>query len=675
MNSALRHSLVTVVAALSLLGCSQTSAVSTAGLGGSHDTLVHGRFVFITSADKNELRVLDTAPPGINGKIFVRAPNPLETLSIPVVQGANTLSHDYGLASRSDLAPDGGVRPAGSFVAGNFVFASQPGLPAVSIVSAGPQLTRPGGVIGAEPVFREIRRLPTSAPVVATAGWLDDTRRSTLYFATFDGTSAGVFSLALGDGTSSANASVQRVTTFAGESVVALAVVPPMSARTLDGSAFCATTACLVVATRDMQGTQGRTLLIDPVSLKSAVLDFGAPIRALTVAPQATFRLQGDPDDMPSRVALAPGERIFGTLDEERCGGPACGGIVAVDTRLGTNGVFALARDASGLPMRPISLGSSMVTGLALADSPQVLLPGALTADGTAGLATFPLFGVVTGSNGDVLYFNALNLMHLDVDPAGPAATDVSLTAEDGTALDVVAGPVLTRGDGTAAITLGDGAWYSQTIVVANHGAITGARDLPVQPGVTQTVPQGIGARLRVSDTVHVVTPAGVCIQPVTAVQGDSVTLAAPCSGGRSFSVYSGDTDPLVVSGSLVGYLGRTAPGGSIDTVLPLVFRPQDTGDTQSRFTLTLGPAQVPSGAYWAINVDGHFAPYVVKVDNVNINCSSSTLLYPVRVQWSADRQRFYMLYPSGNAMIELNPSLSVPRVELRLETGMICYR
>ena len=72
----------------------------------------------------------------------------------------------------------------------------------------------------------------------------------------------------------------------------------------------------LAVATRKDRGAAGRTFLFDTQSLVSTALDFGGPVRALFTHPGATAG---------TRVYGAR-HRIFGVLDEEACGSPACGG-------------------------------------------------------------------------------------------------------------------------------------------------------------------------------------------------------------------------------------------------------------------------------------------------------------------------------------------------------------
>ena len=65
-------------------GCSQAPIAASATLVGAHDIVLVERLLFTTSTDRDELRVLDLAPPALTQgfRQYVRAPNPLEALSI-----------------------------------------------------------------------------------------------------------------------------------------------------------------------------------------------------------------------------------------------------------------------------------------------------------------------------------------------------------------------------------------------------------------------------------------------------------------------------------------------------------------------------------------------------------------------------------------------------------------
>ena len=78
-------------------------------------------------------------------------------------------------------------------------------------------------------------------------------------------------------------------------------------------------------------------------------------------------------------------------------------GVVAVDRPR------ARASDDTGYTMPPINLGIGLPTGLTLATQTGLLRQG-----GEPREPTVPLLGIVPLSNGTILFFDALNLRHLN---------------------------------------------------------------------------------------------------------------------------------------------------------------------------------------------------------------------------------------------------------------------
>ena len=75
-----------LVVGLALMACTPQTGYSRGGLLGAHDLALTDRYVFISSADTNDLKVLQLDVPNSPGqRTYVPAPNPLETLSIPVI--------------------------------------------------------------------------------------------------------------------------------------------------------------------------------------------------------------------------------------------------------------------------------------------------------------------------------------------------------------------------------------------------------------------------------------------------------------------------------------------------------------------------------------------------------------------------------------------------------------
>lgn len=708
-------------AALALAACQPAQTVQVANLIGSHDVSLAGQYLFITSTDNNELRVLDLAPPNSTGRNFVRAPNPLEALSIPVLDRPTILSQDsyYALAHGGDGTPH----------TGSYVFATRAGAREISIVGA------------SSTEFREVKRLVTSAPVTAIGGWLDELAGvSRLYFATFDGVTGSVFAVDLPDVQGLWNlddkglrAQVRLVVTTGGDPVAALLAVPPLGTRTLDGAAFCAGPGeCLAVATRRHQGTDGRALLLDPHSLQAAPLAFPGPVRSL--ATHGCALNQADPaDDVNGTPCkIRPGQRVFAILDEEKCGGPQCAGIVAVETLAATGGSgFPVALDALGQPMAPVIVGDGLPTGLSLAAGVPLAWPGSTTLPPTAHLVgtlmMMDVLGVATSSTGDIVFFDAASLTQFDADSRRPRVAgsayrdptgasqpyvngpfafpnpDLAICAgqPDGPACtwsegaQVVSGTCTTStvrldaaGNGViecSPVVLADGAWRSQSLVVTWEGVLPGFSGLPTSDaaGTHLAVPPELAGRARPQDLVVFSNAGGDCADVrVTAVQADGLDVdgvPAGCVGRRVFTVRAGGADNLVIQGTSAGYLGRSHAGGHFTYQGPYYIRVPGVFDPAAP-TLTMdfgretAAAPPVRGSLWQIDIDGAFAPMVSNVDTTSGYCN--TFYFPGAGVYDPTRNRVFMAYPSANGVVELNPAL-VTRglVSTGGNAAVICYR
>jgi hypothetical protein len=163
---------------VALAACSQSSTPPPTNLSGTNSSVVSGSLLFVTSTRSNELRVLDLEPrPGLQ-RDFVRAPNPLAPLSIPVLPAPVELSTPtrYG--------------PLGQPLQGDWVFARGAGSPSVSIV----------GALNCPQQLREFGRLaprPDSVVTALTSRLTADDRQAQLYFATFDGSDTTIWELIL----------------------------------------------------------------------------------------------------------------------------------------------------------------------------------------------------------------------------------------------------------------------------------------------------------------------------------------------------------------------------------------------------------------------------------------------------------------------------------------------
>ncbi|MFY0578432.1 hypothetical protein ACN28S_32705 [Cystobacter fuscus] len=154
-----------------LLGaCTQQEPVALpAGLQGAYDLALVNDLVFVTSTDRNELRVLQLTEDALK-RGYVRAPNPLEPLAIPVLPRPQALARDV----RYDA--EGNERT------GAYVYARSGGSALISVVDS------------AADKLHEVARLDTrlltgvssGGPVTAFAALATEQEggSSTLYFAT-----------------------------------------------------------------------------------------------------------------------------------------------------------------------------------------------------------------------------------------------------------------------------------------------------------------------------------------------------------------------------------------------------------------------------------------------------------------------------------------------------------
>ena len=250
----------TAPAALALLaGCAQRSLplpISIVGL----DSMTKVHFdsdpvflpdggqdlLFMTSADHSELRVLNLDP-ALNPRDFIRAPNPIEPLAIPVLPEPVALAHDTTWD------------PSGTEVAGPYVYARAAAGSEISVVTDAPS------------ALVEYCRMEVSGIVTAIAARAPDLlspvgagTTSLLYYATWDDTTAHLYEVTMpppgvlarysvpggdhidcaGDGSDAGGSgrtfATRPLLDLPGESIVALLVLPPLSspAPLPDGGVF-----------------------------------------------------------------------------------------------------------------------------------------------------------------------------------------------------------------------------------------------------------------------------------------------------------------------------------------------------------------------------------------------------------------------------------------------------
>lgn len=656
-----------VLAALVLFGCNSTTASSSANLLGTYDLLfidqlgdngelaklavdadgnttltgVPGRYLFVTSSDTNELRVLELYRPNTSGRDFMRGPNPLETLSIPVLDRPTMLATAEGRNS------------IGQRVSSQMVFAARSGSSEVSIVSLARRAQ-----LGGRPV-------PTPAPVVAIGGGMTVTTddglpdTSTLYVATWDGADSAIFTApvakdpsTVGQAIANGTYAFTRLTTVEKQPIAALLVVTPVPTRTLDGAAFCATENCLAFSTRPVGGLPGKAWLFEPSTRRSVVLGFPGPVQK-----------------------FAAGERtgrLYALLDETSCGG-ACGGVVAVDLVTATTlDGFPRAKNVVGADFGPLRLTDALMTGLAIGQS-AVIQQVTEVNDGGAAAASYLVqrydeLGAFASSEGYITFFSGASGGLIDYDGrrttvSGVAARVPGVLPDGGASLsteDGGVGGVLITGtvDSPTVLSetfrlstlsiptdpaqewhvdISDGYMVTQDISVVFQSLIPGLVNLPAS-AATGTSVAGQGAEVRALSGDTVIFSTGDSTNgfvdcgraKVTAIANGLLTvdqIPAGCEARTAFSVRAGTDHPFVVVGSNEGYMGRAKEGEAFTYNRPLVVIPADV--IASRAALTIDVPQTGftlEGSYITFVIAGHLTPLRVQIDTSAqglTNCSS----------------------------------------------------
>ncbi len=523
-----------VAVLLAFAGCTTSTGTTSAGLIGTHDLVfvdqlgadrsvarldvdgagtvsVNGlpsRFLFVTSADTNELRVLELFKEGNSLRSFLRGPNPLETLSIPVL-GRPTM-----------LAADEGRNTNGQRVTGSYVYAARPGGAEVSIVSVTGRRQLGGGPV---PVPAGVTAIGASMQV-GPDGLVP--AMTQLFLTTWDGSISSVYRTTLDTNPEVVDAQIRagqvvftRLAVIEGTPVQALLVAAPLAGRTNDGAPFCDTQSCLAIATRPTASAAGRSLLFDPTSGRSVALSFTGPIRKF--------------------AAGAVTSRLYGLLDEVVCGRPSCGGVVAVDLATATTvGGFSASKNVIGLPFGPLRTTEALITGLTIGQGAVVqqlaeTKDDAGTGD-TIGLQQrYDELGAYASSDGLITYFSGNAGSVIDFDGRRATITSatirspgvlpdggVSFTGVDGGAIgeflttatvdsptglaETFRRPTVTLPDGVQwSFDISDGYFVSQDIVVANRGQIPGLVSRATSAADdTHLVTSGFEVRALVGDTV-----------------------------------------------------------------------------------------------------------------------------------------------------------------------------
>ena len=682
--------------------------------------------MFATSADTNEVRVLRmfNGPTGVRHQ-WQRAPNPLETLSIPTLERPTLLATDIGI--------NGFLQR----VTSTRVYASRPGAREISIVSVA--------------LMRQLARkpMPIPGPLTAMAGLMQVGAgnalppTTALYFATWDGERAELFRTEVStddalvepqivDGTSR----FESVELIDGAAIATLYALIPLSTRTVDGAPFCASETCLVVAIKPSPSAAGRTYVLEPSTGRRVSVAFPGPVREVA-APQL------------------PGT-LYGVLDEAACGGVQCAGIVGADLTTGTSaGGFPRLPAIPGPVFGPLNIGPALITGLDIAQNVDLqqtteLLDGDA---GTTAAVNYREVGVFTTSDGYLNFFDSFSGGLIDYDARRSrivAATErlpviledggASLFSPDGgeigqivaatvsTSIPVIGGveqpyrvSTIIADDGTPdagadatwTFDVSDGYFYpNQTIVISNRGQIPGLAGLSASGASGVQLPTGgYEVRAVVGDRVQLaagdVNDGGLfeCGRAsVVAIGAGFVEIDAippGCAGLSRFSVLPGDSRSLVVTGSVDGYLGRSDPGATFTYDKPLVAFPPGVSANRTALTITMAKVPPPGdGAYMSFALDARIAYHRYTLDTVSssvyagalTDCSSSVPAQIILGRVVASRvpidasnsliptyvSRIFTAVQSGDAILEVQPGFLFPPSLLAnsdLGGRSACYR
>ena len=340
-----------------LLSCSESLTTRTsAGLAGTYDVALAGRYLFVTSSDRNELRVLDLEA---SPRDFVKAPNPLEALSIPVLERPSNLTRDVVYAVETLQKNDGTVygRRIVQDAGAPLVYARSFGSREISVITADDPA-----------LFKERQRLVGQGLITAFAARGPVHTRTQRQMLDADGNFSG---FAFQDGSEAINPTrASSVLYYAeqsglnarlyrrdmakdapelldlalpGSTVTALLVLPPSADQPGQDS--------LVIATRSTLGSGGETFRVEVNNTqvtRGVTYAFGAPVRALAthtlaeIAKSDWYECSFDPErrDADNKPVppdpLVTGQYVFGILDESACGSQqTCSGVAAVDSATG----------------------------------------------------------------------------------------------------------------------------------------------------------------------------------------------------------------------------------------------------------------------------------------------------------------------------------------------------
>lgn len=661
---------------LLLLRCSQASLPPPGQLFGTYGLALYGDLLFVTSIETAELKVIDLNSPS---RDWVRAPNPLEPLSIPVL--------DRPVALARDLANDGGTE-----IPGPYLYVQGQSSAEISIVGT----DRNTQLI-------ELGRVFTSGVVTAMAARGPALSRpdggSTLYYATLDTSrcsppDAGGCSVGGGQATLW-QASIPPVDP-ATQRLSGISSRPKWVFQTpVNALLALPNSSNLAVATRNQYLPdggllfQGTTVVLDPQSGPVRTLQFPTSVRYLTTNAAAS----AFPPDGGEAVT-----HVFGILDEESCnvvgadsgytlpdGGYPCPAVMAVDT------TGQRSNDVTGTGMVALNYGNALPMSVALSGGGSIAVPNPnpdpAGNNGPTMIKTLTNLGIIPASDSNIYFFDAdeLRALNASTDFDGGGGRVLSYVYKD-PAAGVIA---WVDGPDAGSIVVGNGAVLNEFISVIFQGTIAGFQSLPSPAPGTMSFPVPnapldrilLGDRIVVFGNVDAGCPdysgddTGL---PISGLNPDAGILisnsAVPCQA-TTFSVRASGIKPYVVTGSVTGYMGRTGtnqdfsygdinsyfyhpcmsppPPCQFDATKPLIsfhFGPGDPG-VHRDFEYDIQTLSGFATEFIQLDTTPGFTGYDYQLPTAAVNVTTvpdGGQLVPL--------DHFFVTYPSANAVVEFDP-------------------
>jgi len=676
--------------------CTETDAIAPRSiLEGTFDLTRVDTFVFVTSTDRDELRVLELKEDA-EERDFVRAPNLLRPLSIPVLDRPQALARDVSYDRDTSASEEEDT--TGAEALGPYVYARSNGSEKISVVGA------------TSNTLRAMTTLTAAGPVTAFAGRgpTNSDNTSALYFATQESTGGRLWRVVLaGPDTLRAETPLNIVELTgaggaslvpAGEAVTSLLVLP--QAQGADRVAF---------STRGAAGLTGQTFLLNvqatatTATATATPLAFSGPV--LQLATHGALNVAQNVRDDPY-YELPAGKYVFGVLDPAACSAlPQCTGVLAVDL---TTGQVAL--DRTGTRMLPIrNLGAGLPMGLTLAANVDVRLQSGTVAS----VRNVPLLGIVPLSDGYILFFNVLASVPY-TDPEDPDKDDLKQVVVDLRTFDVdplAPSDKTSLKNGVTYLPVGGGSSpVSSSIVLRDpdrvldpadpdsnvpwvtHGVTTNTTYELVYEGVLPNldnqpraldqptrfqVPEAPAANVQVGDRIVLLTAAQgtACtadlevsaVEPpaegkVTLVTNTAIPEA--CASYPVFQVRARAAKPYVLY-SAEGYLGRMGQGESYERYGPYFFHPDSFDPWEERNSEGLSLAvrfriisQEPGqarGDRFLVTTLSRYQPFSTTIDTTLLGFGAYRVPGPV-VQADVSNTDFaYIAYPSANGILQVN--------------------